>query len=135
MGEARMNLGRNLQEAYRERVGDRFTERKHEGILKKCEKSGAVIAICLERDEMERVPEWEELAALSMSVHNLWLGAGSMGLAGYWSSPAYIIGQPEFLNLESNQKCYGLFYLGRYSKKEELALRAEIKDKVEIIKE
>ncbi|MGY8931922.1 MAG: nitroreductase family protein [Flavobacteriales bacterium] len=39
--------------------------------------------ICMSRDENEVIPEWEELAATSMSVQNMWLTCTSYDLGCY----------------------------------------------------
>ncbi len=89
-----------------------FSEKKLAKTRKKPLMSSHVIAICMKRDPMESVPEWEELSAVSCAVMNLWLSATARGLGGYWSSPKSILQADEFLNLEEGEKCLGLFYLG-----------------------
>ena len=76
--------------------------------------SGAVIAICMQRDLKDRVPEWEEIAATAMAVQNMWLMTGHLGLGGYWSSPGYISDMKEELQLAEGERCLGFFYLGAY---------------------
>ena len=100
-------------EAYRKLVPpDKFSEMKYNKTKKKILSSSHVIAVCLNRSVEINIPEWEELAALAMSVQNLWLSVSAYGLGGYWSSPKYISIANEFLKLKENQSCMGFFYLG-----------------------
>lgn len=66
----------------------------------------------MQRDPAERVPEWEEVAAVACAVQNLWLSCTAYGIGGYWSTPHSIIEAREFLELADGERCLGLFYLG-----------------------
>lgn len=114
-GDARGRLGDVLAEYY-ERLTppERFQPAKVAKLQKLARMVPAVIVICMARDPREKIPEWEEIAAVACAVHNLHLSAVSHGLSGYWSSPAFMTG-PEFasyLGLGEKDRCLGLFYLG-----------------------
>jgi len=116
-GAARERLGQFLAEQYRAGVPEeQFSELKYRKNREKPVRSGAVIAICMQRDPRERVPEWEELAAVACAVQNLWLSCQPHGLGGYWSSPVTMLSDAaaDFLDLGPGQRCLGLFYLGYY---------------------
>ncbi|MFT6814584.1 MAG: nitroreductase, partial [Sphingobacteriales bacterium] len=72
------------------------------------------IAICMERDEKESVPEVEEVCAMACAVQNMWLALESYGISGYWSSGGgtFTKEMHKLLNLNENQKCFGFFHLG-----------------------
>jgi nitroreductase len=77
-------------------------------------KASVAIAICLHRDPAAKVPEWEEVAAMGAAIQNLHLTAEAYGLAGFWATPG-VINKPsfqEFLGLDENTRCKGIFYLG-----------------------
>jgi len=108
-----------------------YSDKKLEKTLKNPLRSSHVIAICMQRDPEERIPEWEEISAVACAVMNLWLSATAKGLAGYWSSPRSILQAEEFLQLGEGEKCYGMFYLG--IPQEDVAAqsqRGDIKEKV-----
>ena len=92
----------------------KFSDFKLKKSIEKIEASGAVLAICMQRDPKESIPEWEEVAATAMAVQNLWLMAGELGLGGYWSSPGYITKMNQDLKLAEGERCLGFFYLGVY---------------------
>lgn len=86
-------------------------------------RSGAVIAICMQRDPKESVPEWEEIASVAMAVQNMWLMTQELDLGGYWSSPVSIHQMDEIIPLEEGERCIGLFYLGRLKETPEAGTR------------
>ena len=77
--------------------------------------SSVVIAICIQRDLNESVPEWEEIASVAMAVQNMWLYSSSIGIGGYWSSPKLINYLSEHIELEKGERCLGFFYMGYFS--------------------
>lgn len=91
---------------------EKYSAFKRNKVKENPAKSAVVIAICMQRDIKERVPEWEEVAATAMAVQNLWLTAHSLGIGGYWSSPGLKDYMGDFLSLAEGEKCLGFFYLG-----------------------
>ena len=73
-----------------------------------------LIAVVMERDELDRIPEWEEVASLAMAVQNIYLGMNALGVAGYWSTGngTKKAEMEEYLGLSAQQSLMGWFYLG-----------------------
>lgn len=93
--------------------------------------SSHVIAIIMSRDTEERVPEWEEVAAVACSIQNMYLTATAAGVGCYWSSHGSALNGGEFLGLKENERCLGWLYVGVPRDGLELkAERGDIKDKV-----
>ena len=59
-------------------------------------------------------PEWEEIAATSMAVQNIWLSCVDRNIGGYWSTPPYIKYLSDFFSLKDDERFLGFFYLGSY---------------------
>lgn len=98
---------------------------------KKVDQSPVVLAIFLHRDPQERVPEWEEIAAVGCAVQNLWLSLDAHGLGGYWSSPGFLTNDyGQWPGAAANERCLGLFYLGHYEMPDLPRPRGEWSDKV-----
>ena len=90
-----------------------FSEFRLNKIKKKPLQSGAVIAIVMHRDVEERVPEWEEIAAVAMAIQNIWLACTERNIGCYWSSPSSMTQRSsEFLALGEREKCLGMLYMG-----------------------
>lgn len=112
-GESQTKLGLFLAERFKE-TATTFSEFKYRQLQENPTKAGAIIAICMQRDPKESLPEWEELAAVSMAVQNMWLTATSLGIGAYWSSPPLIEFMDGFFQLNEGEKCLGFFYMGHY---------------------
>lgn len=113
-GAALTRLGQYLADFYRNNVAeDIFSDKKYQKMMRNPTLASHVIAICMKRDPEGILPEWEELAAVSAAVQNLWLSCSAMGLGGYWSTPRAALHADEFLGLGADEQCYGLFYLGK----------------------
>ena len=125
--EGLLRLGEELARIYKSITpAEKYTELTEQNMAKKATMSNAAIAIIV--NYTGEVPEWEELAATACSVENLWLAAHSLNIGGYWASPGLINHMGQFLNLEPNQKCIGLFYLGHHQSEAREPVRNPIQD-------
>lgn len=105
-------LGEKLAEIYKQTTNPQFfLEKKYADISDKVSKSNVIITICVNFSGL--LPEWEEIAATAMAVQNMYLTATAHEIGCYWSTPGMINHLNEYLNLDENQKCIGLFYLGK----------------------
>jgi nitroreductase len=130
-GDGKKKLGTFMAEKYRSLtpLAD-FSISKYEKLKKNPIKSGCVLAICVQMDPAKRVPEWEELAAVSASVQNLWIAASAHDIGGYWSTPSLIEYLGELVPLNVGEKCIGLFYMGHYAPFETNRKRGPIAQKL-----
>jgi nitroreductase len=76
------------------------------------ERVPVAIAIVVQFDRAKRLPEWEEIAATSMAVQNMWLTATEMGLGAFWATPLFMELFDEILEIQPGQKSLGFFYAG-----------------------
>lgn len=106
-----------MQDEY-ERTQNKKASIKMRKLADKIEKSAAVILIFMNRDLKERIPEWEEISAVSMSVQNMWITASSLGYGAYWSSPKSFADMSLMNELEVGEKYrfLGFFYIGNIEK-------------------
>ncbi len=128
-------LSSYLGDKYIEKAGEGYSEMKLKKMKQKALKSGAVIAICMQRDLTESIPEWEEIAAVGCAVQNMWLTAHTLNIGAYWSSPKVFTENNTFLSLKPGEKVLGLFYMGYYEQKVMKRTPSEINSKTEWIKE
>ncbi|MFT4032093.1 MAG: nitroreductase [Siphonobacter sp.] len=129
-GEGVKKLADFLAETYRKQTSpDHFSPAKYEATREKVLKSSCVIAINMQLHP-DKLPEWEELAAVSCAVQNMWLTATALGVGAYWSTPASISQLNDFLNLGPNEKCVGLFYMGYHELTPKPAVRKPITEKL-----
>ena len=126
-------LGDLSAQLYKETTApEKFSEDKYRKKGLKPRQSACVIAICMQRDPKESVPEWEEIAAVACSVQNMWLACTALDIGAYWSSPAIISHQKfeSFLELKEGEKCLGLFFMGYYDEAFQSGQRSPISEKV-----
>tara|TARA_Y100000748_G_scaffold81677_1_gene67411 strand:- start:372 stop:947 length:576 start_codon:yes stop_codon:yes gene_type:complete len=117
--DSRLKLGIEMVSEYKKKSQDSVKNQnlKEKKILDKCNKSKFIIAICMKRDDKSSIPEWEEIAATSMAVQNMWLTCTARNIGCYWSTPKFANKLNEFLGLNKNEKCLGFFYLGKFQHK------------------
>lgn len=91
-----------------------IVEMKSAKLKLKAEQSSAIIAIIMNRDELKRVPEWEEMCAVACAVQNIALHASSLGLGGYWSTGSFTNHDKmrSYLGLKELDVHLGWYYLG-----------------------
>ncbi|MFH6602494.1 nitroreductase [Maribacter algicola] len=128
-GESQEKLGLFLSLKYLE-TEPRPKEFKAKKLMDNPKRAGAIIVICMQRDSLESLPEWEEIAATAMAVQNMWLCCTEMGIGCYWSSPGLIKYMDEFFELAPREKCLGFFYMGYYEGEIPEMTRRPIEDKV-----
>lgn len=113
--EALENLSDFLAKTYLETVpSEKQNDQKLAKLIKRPKLTSCLIAVSMKRDEQERVPELEEIEAVACAMQNMMLTATAAGLGSFWYSPA-VLNTPqmnEYLELESKDKCLGLFFLG-----------------------
>lgn len=127
-GASKESLGFFLSEKYKA-TEQNPKEMKCKKLLENPKKAAAIIAICMQRDPKESLPEWEEIAATAMAVQNMWLYCSSIGIGSYWSSPGLIQYMDEFFPLAEGEKCLGFFYMGYYDDELGDGIRTPIEDK------
>jgi len=132
-GEKKQQLASNILSMLNGEIknGTKLNPQKIEKFTSGIENVPVTIAIIFERDSAERIPEWEEIAAVSMAVQNMWLTATSMGLGAFWSTPEFLPLLSDLLNIKRGQKLLGFFYVGEIAIDYPSPGRGKIEDKIE----
>ncbi len=133
LGKAkRAELGQFLASKYKALFEgtEKYKDKKYESFQVKTDQSACIIALHMQRDLAERLPEWEETAALAMAVQNMWLSCAAYGIGAYWSSPGLIKYMNEFYEMSVGEKCLGFFYMGYYERTPPQTKRTPIDQKV-----
>ncbi|EDM35299.1 nitroreductase [Pedobacter sp. BAL39] len=126
----KLKLAEELARLYKETTPtDKFLQKKYESILEKAAQSSCIITLSAHLNS-DKIPEWEELAALACAVQNMALTAEALNIGAYWSSPGMISDLNGFLEMGAQDKCFGLFYMGYHNDVPREAKRTPIEDKV-----
>lgn len=114
-GEGLKKLAEWQAATYRQITGEeKFNPKKYEKLRSRPVLASVVLAVCLKRQDTEKIPEVEEVAAVACAVQNIFLTATAMNLAAYWGSGGltYSLEMKDYLGLGSKDQCLGFFYLG-----------------------
>ncbi len=126
----KLRLGVELARLYKENTPPgKYLQKKFDSILHKVKQSNCIIAINVQLHP-EKIPEFEEIAAVAAAVQNMWLTATALKVGCYWSTPEMIHSLGPFLELGENEKCIGLFYMGYHHEFPTEARRSSIEEKV-----
>jgi len=110
---------------------EKFSEIKYKKPLKKALQSDTIIAICMQRDPKESIPEWEEIASIGAAVQNMYLTCSAYNIGCYWSSPEAIKHLNGYLNLKIGERCLGFLYMGYHEMPSIKGMRRSIAEKIE----
>ncbi len=131
LGGALERLSKYLGEWYVTNTpADKFSDKKHEKMQQNPLRSACAIAIVMQRDAQARVPEWEEMAAVSAAVQNMQLTCHAYGIGCFWSSPRAALEADSFLGLTEGEKCLGFLYMGYSDAPHPEGKRQPVADKV-----
>ena len=115
IGEGVKRISDQMPNWYKNYVSEeKFSQKKYDKIANKGARCSVIIAITMVVDPNGRIPEIEEVQAVACAVQNMYLTCTAHGIGAKYSTPGYLLSDEvkEFLGLEENGKCLGLFYLG-----------------------
>lgn len=131
-GTAKQKLAERIYLLLTEKInsGEPINAQKVDKFISGLKNVPVAIAIIFERDAAERIPEWEEIAAVSMAVQNMWLTATSLRLGAFWSTPEFIRLLNDMPEIQTRQKLLGFFYIGEIAVEYPAPGRGDIAEKV-----
>ena len=133
-GEGLKTLGDFMSDLYKKVTEEKgiFNEGKFGKLKNKPLSASHVIAIGMNRDEQERLPEIEEVEAVACAVQNMCLTVAAHGLGCYWGSGGitYFEEAKSFFGLGPKDKLLGFLYLGHPTSLGQISRRKPIADKV-----
>ena len=131
--EGKLKFAEELARLYKETTpAHQFLQKKYDSIVEKAMQSSCIVAINAQLHP-DKLPEWEEIAALACAVQNMALTAEALKVGAYWSSPGMIADLKDYLNLGEQEKCFGLFYMGYHNEKPRTATRTPFEKKIKWI--
>ncbi len=102
-------------ELYRKSVPEaKFSNDKYQKILGNGNNLSHLVVCYMKRDAEKRVPEIEEISAVSAAMQNIFIGAEALGISGFWSTGGMIHSDDmkAMLNLGFEDIIMGIIYLG-----------------------
>jgi len=119
-GEGRSILSEKMLHLYKSITAEEdFKEIKFNRIRDRIEKTSALVLLTMKRTQGTRIPEIEEIQAVSCAAQNILLTAAAYGLGAYWSSPKFLYTQEanRAFEIGAEDRILGLLYFG-YTKME-----------------
>lgn len=132
-GDSKQKLAEKCENILREKQAEGFevANEKIDKFSTNLKNVPVAIAIILQVDAAHRLPEWEEVAAVSMAVQNMWLTATEMDLGAFWATPGFVSLFNEVLGVQEGQKALGFFFVGEILMDFPSPGRGDINQKVE----
>ena len=115
MGDGKIQLREKMLRLYKELIpSDQFKEAKYRRIGDRIDRTSVLVLLGMERTRETRIPEIEEVEAVSCAAQNILLSATAYGLGAFWSSPGFLYRSEanEEFGFKSDDKILGLIYLG-----------------------
>lgn len=111
-GEGLKKLAEFQSELYKKTAGDGFKMEKFVKFREQPLLASHIIALCMKRSG--KVPEVEEIAAVSCAVQNIYLSVTAYGYGGYWTTGGvtYTPEAKPFFGLREEDRLLGFFYVG-----------------------
>ncbi|MEM9052428.1 MAG: nitroreductase [Bacteroidota bacterium] len=119
-GDGRAQLAEKMLKLYKSLTpAEDFKDIKYKRIQDRVDRTSALVLLSMKRTPETRIPEIEEIEAVSCAAQNILLSAAAYGLGAYWSSPKFLYtpeARQEF-EMQEEDRILGLFYFG-YTKEE-----------------
>jgi nitroreductase len=136
-GEGLKKFAAFQSELYKKNAGEKFKQDKYEKLMNNPLDCSHIISIGMKRSTQVSIPEFEELAAVSCAVQNIYLSTTVYGIGGYWTTGGITFeeGAKEFFGLGEEDKLLGFFYLGYIETPSVAGKRRPIKEKTVWVRE
>jgi len=134
-GKGLKKLGGLMSDLYKKVSSSKgkFEEKKYQMLKGKPLQASHVIAIGMKRDELERLPEIEEIEAVACAVQNMQLTATAFGVGCYWGTGGitYFDEAKPFFNLGEKDKLLGFMFFGIPKSELQSGRRKPIEEKIQ----
>ncbi|TCI90376.1 nitroreductase family protein [Tenacibaculum sp. M341] len=105
-------LGEFMADYYRELyTEEQFSNERYEA-TKSYAKNATLLAVIFQPSKRAQLPEWEEIAAISCAVQNMWLSCTTLNIGCYWDTAEATMEYGKRIPLEEGEKFLGLFMMG-----------------------
>ncbi len=122
---------------YKNIAGAGFKEDNYQKLLATPLLASHIISIGMKRHADKNIPEFEEIAAVSCAVQNMYLTATAYGAGCYWTTGGVTNNEAAkpFFNLDAADKLMGFLYVGVIAVPSAPGHRGPVAEKVVWIKE
>lgn len=131
-GEGLKTFATFQSELYKKTSAENFNEGKYIKLQQQPLLASHIIAICMKKNMVKRIPEIEEIEAVACAVQNIYLSVTAYDLGGYWTTGGitYLEEAKSFFGLGEADKLLGFFYIGHVAVPSPAAKRKPLEEKV-----
>ncbi|AUC14941.1 hypothetical protein BTO06_07235 [Tenacibaculum sp. SZ-18] len=111
-GQHKHELGQYMADYYRKRyTEEEFSNERYE-TTKSYAKNATLLALVFQPSKRAQLPEWEEIAAISCAIQNMWLSCTAIKLGCYWDTAEATMEYGKCIRLEEGERFLGIFFMG-----------------------
>ena len=111
-GKHQQELGKFMAKYYREIYDEnQFSNERYES-TKNYSENATLIAVIFQPNKKAKLPEWEEIAAISCAVQNMWLSCTALNIGAYWDTSIATMEYGKRIELQEGEKFSGIFFMG-----------------------
>lgn len=125
-GKHQQELGMFMADYYREMYTEKQFSKERFEATKSYSENATLLAVIFQPNKKAKLPEWEEIAAISCAVQNMWLTCTAMNIGAYWDTSIAIMEYGKRIPLNEDEKFLGIFFMG-YPKEETTILKRKRK--------
>jgi nitroreductase len=134
-GKGLQTFARLQASVYKNSAGTGFKEENYQKLLATPLLASHIISIGMKR-HAEKIPEFEEIAAVACAVQNMYLTAAAYHIGCYWTTGGVTNNEAAkpFFNLDTADKLLGFLYVGVIAVPSPAGKRGPIEEKVKWIR-
>jgi nitroreductase len=122
-GQHQQDLGQYMADYYRKLYTEKeFSNERYE-TTKSYAENATLLALVFQPSKIAQLPEWEEIAAISCAIQNMWLSCTAMNLGCYWDTAEATMEYGKRIQLEEGERFLGIFFMGHLKEDLELGNR------------
>ncbi len=130
-GDAREKFGCKLAELYKQLnpdASDKLVDFQKHALMR----APVVIAVISTAAPHPKIPEWEQVLSAGAACQNLLMAAHALGFGAQWLTEWYSYEEQvkPLLNLASEHRVAGFFYIGSYKEKPEERVRPDLRERI-----
>lgn len=111
-GSHQQELGEFMASYYREMYTEKQFSKERYKATKSYSKNATLLAVIFQPNKKAKLPEWEEIAAISCGVQNIWLSCTALNIGAYWDTSIATIAYGKRIELMENEQFLGIFFMG-----------------------
>ncbi|WP_075341789.1 nitroreductase family protein [Tenacibaculum agarivorans] len=111
-GKHQQELGEFMAEYYRRLYSEEdFPNDRYEA-TKRYAENATLLALIFQPSKRAQLPEWEEVAAISCAVQNMWLSCTALDIGCYWDTAGATMEYGKRIALDEGERFLGIFFMG-----------------------